>query len=339
MIELLNTNSTPKQVLRRDYNPVLIFQLYQSDLDVGYTTLSPLREDKHPSFTLFVHNTKDEVYYKDWSTGDSGDLFRFVRKWYLYNKQIILDRDYNIYTQIQEDIKKGGLDKLDKKARLSLTKSIKKVREKQKNTTKIQIVADRYTKEQLDWWKSFGISKATLDEYLVLPVKYLYINDMIRASVSKDNPIYAYQIGKYYKIYQPLNTKYKWRNNYPSFYVEGMVQLLERLERRDILFITKSLKDVMVLHELGFDSVAGKSESSMILEKQLNILRGQYPDTKIYLLMDNDEAGVRASNKYHRQYGFKQIFLPKQKAKDISDYVRDYGKSEAYTFLKNAILS
>jgi hypothetical protein len=46
----------------------------------GWLFFSPFREEQHPSFSVFPHAG---IYlWKDWGTGESGDIIRFVEKYY-----------------------------------------------------------------------------------------------------------------------------------------------------------------------------------------------------------------------------------------------------------------
>ena len=57
-----------------------IFAYYiGKDFRLGRAICSPLRKDKSPSFTIFKHNS-GKHFFKDFSTGESGDCFTFLTK-------------------------------------------------------------------------------------------------------------------------------------------------------------------------------------------------------------------------------------------------------------------
>lgn len=137
---------------------------------------------------------------------------------------------------------------------------------------------------------------------------------------------FAYRIGKFYKIYAPYDKEHKFVSSFPRNYVEGMLQLEYK---QDLLIITKSLKDVMVLHELGYEAVSPKSENTVIETDILSKLEAQYK--RIVVFFDNDLK--------HKgdEYPYPQIQLPVNKAKDISDFIKLYGRIEAKNILKQLL--
>ena len=60
----------------------------------------------------------------------------------------------------------------------------------------------------------------------------------------------------------------------------------------DILVVTKSMKDVMVLYQLGIPAIAPISENCFLTEAQYNKLQSRFK--YIVLLYDNDRPGLRS---------------------------------------------
>ena len=58
----------------------------------------------------------------------------------------------------------------------------------------------------------------------------------------------------------------------------------------DILCVTKSLKDTMLLYELGIPAIAPCSENLFLTDKQYNALKPNF--NHCIVLFDNDRAGV-----------------------------------------------
>ena len=90
----------------------------------------------------------------------------------------------------------------------------------------------------------------------------------------------------------------------------------------DFIVVTKSLKDVMSLYEFGISAIAPNSENLFLTEAQYLKLQAKFKD--IYLLYDRDLPGVRAANKFRKQFPDLQILLM-PKVKDFTDYVKKYG--------------
>ena len=135
--------------------------------------------------------------------------------------------------------------------------------------------------------------------------------------------MYAYKVFDKFKIYRPLASKYtKWRTNLTNRHVQGLAELPQG--GGGVLIITKSLKDVMCLSEMGFNAIAAASETTFIPEDILDNLKQKW--LKIYILYDRDITGMKMARKYSKKYGIDAIFVNKKfRAKDISDAVRDNG--------------
>jgi DNA primase len=105
----------------------------------------------------------------------------------------------------------------------------------------------------------------------------------------------------------------------------------------DILIITKSLKDVMVLNELGYEAVSPMAENVIISEELINSYKEKYKS--IVIFYDNDGEfypgkgksgkGKQAALHAAKKYSLPMIFLGDGEEKDISDYVLKHGKDNA----------
>jgi hypothetical protein len=187
----------------------------------------------------------------------------------------------------------------------------------------IGIVRQPFTEIDKGYWKQFGISIDTLKKFNVFSIKYFLCNNVVRGTYKDTSPMYAYNVYDRFKIYRPLASKYtKWRTNLTNEYVQGLAELPK--EGGNLLIITKSLKDVMCLHEMGFNAIAASSETTFIPEDILQSLRSKWKH--IVILYDRDATGMKKARDYSRQYRMDAIFVHKKfKAKDISDAVRDNG--------------
>jgi hypothetical protein len=285
-----------------------IYSYYLGGFKPGKLMNSPLRsDDKNPSFAIF--RTKDgALLFKDHGTGISGNALKFVK---LYK---------NIQTR---DELERELLRIVKKTNPSM--KIKNVYSSQKNITNevnIGIVRQAFTETDKQYWRQFHISIDTLRRYNVFSIKYFLCNSVVRGIYKDDNPMYAYKVYDKFKIYRPLASKYtKWRTNLSNRHIQGLEQLPAD---GNLLIITKSLKDVMCLYEMGYCAIAASSETTFIPEDILKSLRRKW--NNIIMLYDRDKTGMKKSREYSKQYGLDAIFVHKKfKAKDISDAVRDNG--------------
>lgn len=131
--------------------------------------------------------------------------------------------------------------------------------------------------------------------------------------------MYAYKVYNNFKIYRPLADKYtKWRNNLTENDIQGFKQLPKT---GDILIITKSMKDVMCLYEMGIPAISPSSESTFIPDKALNQLKKRFKT--ILICFDRDEVGCKYLRKISLKTGLKPFLVHKKwKAKDISDAIK-----------------
>lgn len=217
-----------------------------------------------------------------------------------------------------------------------------KKKERKEERPKLFYVTKKYNKEELDYWLSYGIKKETLDYFNVKSVSYYNSSSSDKIHFSfKFNPIFAYLVKDKVKLYKPKGNFYeKWRTN-----IVDEIQGLEQLRyEKDILIITKSLKDVMVLYEIGIEAIALNSEHEFISNELYDELKSRYK--KIILLLDNDKTGIEASSKHAKQhhiqyyyFGLKsRLDIYKTKGiKDCADFVKVYNSIALLKHLKRNI--
>lgn len=186
--------------------------------------------------------------------------------------------------------------------------------------TNIGIVRQPFTNADKQYWKQFHISIDTLKKFNVFSIKYFLCNGVVRGVYKEENPMYAYKVFDKFKIYRPLASKYtKWRTNLTNEHIQGLAELPK--EGGNILIITKSLKDVMCLYEMGVYAISPSSETTFIPINILKSLRSKW--NHILILFDRDKTGMKKAREYSKQYKFDALFVNKRfNAKDISDAVK-----------------
>lgn len=305
------TKITMNSILEKvtDYD---IFSKYIGDFKIGYIYNSPLREDNNPSFGVFVSRKSGELLYKDLASDDCGNVFKFVKR--LKN----LSTYEETLKVISEDMNINGL-----KLMMSSEKKQRLVKD-----TIINVVRKPLNLTDIKFWNSFGISKETLKIYNVSPISKFLINGIVKGKYETESPLYCYKVFNKFKIYKPFGSKMiKWRGNLNTLDIQGFEQLPENGE---LLIITKSLKDVMVLSEMGYDAIAPSSESITIPEIVMNNLKKRFK--RILIFYDRDKAGVEYARKISKTYKINAIFINKKyKTKDISDLVKNVGYAKALT--------
>lgn len=282
---------------------------------------SPLRpDDKIPSFAIFPSKTGD-LLFKDHGTGEAGNALKFIKLYRGIQTREELERELlKIVRRLNpnETIRTNNYTKLVGSG-----------------VTDIGIVRQPFTEVDKRYWKQFHISLDTLKRFNVFSIKYFLCNRVVRGTYKEDSPMYAYKVYDRFKIYRPLSSKYtKWRTNLTNRHVQGLAELPK--EGGNLLIITKSLKDVMCLYEMGFNAIAASSETTFIPEDILQSLRSKWKH--IIILYDRDVAGMQNSRKYSKQYKMDAIFVNKKfKAKDVSDAVKSNSFFEVKEWLTKTV--
>lgn len=296
-----------------------IYAHYLGQFKVGMIYNSPFRKDKNPSFGIFYSKRTKQLLFKDHGTGDCGNVIKFV----------------SLYTGITNynDIL---LDIVDK---LKITSDTKLVSSKQyiaSTETVIGVVRQDFTAEDINYWSQFNICINTLKKFNVNSIKYYLCNGIVKGIYKKENPMYAYKVYNNFKIYRPLADKYtKWRNNLGQYDIQGFKQLPKT---DNLLIITKSLKDVMCLYEMGISAISPASESTFIPDDVLDNLKKRFKH--ILICFDRDTSGIKYLRKISLKTGLKPLLVHKKwKSKDISDAIKLNGfeniKNWLYETIKN----
>lgn len=293
-----------------------IYASYIGQFKPGLIYNSPFRKDTNPSFGIFLSKRTGKLLFKDHGSGVCGDVIKFVREY----------TGISNYNEVLQEIVKRL--KITNKTVLKSTKPI------ESKETVIGIVRQAFTKIDEQYWGSYHISMPTLEKYNVHSIKYYLCNGIVKGIYKDENPMYAYKVYNNFKIYRPLGDKFtKWRNNLTEFDVQGYAQLPKK---GNLLIITKSLKDVMVLHEMGYNAVSPSSESTFIPDVVLNDLKKRFKN--ILLCFDRDIPGVQNMRKVSLKTGLKGFLVHKSfKAKDISDAVKTNGFESVHDWLKKLL--
>lgn len=262
--------------------------------------------------------------YKDFATGDTGNVVKFVQTMFTLSYHKALEKIWND---------------------LILTGKIKqrkpRIDSEPKDPTKvIGIKRKNFTKTDDDFWSRYGIDRETLKEFNVYPIDSFWVNDIQQPfKYEKESPMYAYKVFDKFKIYRPYSKRRedKWRNNCGQYDVQGYEQLPKT---GDLLIITKSLKDVMILYTLGYNAISPQSENSSIPKKVIEELHTRF--SKIIILFDNDESGIIGANKLSEKYNIPKVFLSKHyneiyRIKDVSDHYKEFGKEKTIELIQQLL--
>lgn len=310
------TTLTVREMLEKlnDYD---IYKYYLGNIQVGRLYNSPLRnDDQMPSFAIF-QGRNGGLLFKDHGIGLSGNAVKFIELYRQINTREDLERE------LLRILKAVG-----KNPTISRTFG-------HNGNTLIEVMSQPLTPLDRRYWWQFHIKPTTLKKFNVHSIKYFLCNRVVRGTYKESSPMYAYKVDDKYKIYRPLAPRLtKWRSNLTNRNVQGLAELPEG--GGSLLIITKSLKDVMVLYEMGYNAIAASSETTFIPDDILNNLRTKW--NNILILYDRDKTGVIKSRELSKKYKLDAFFVHKKfKAKDISDAVRYSGFDKVEQWLNKTL--
>lgn len=303
-----------------------ILSYYLGVTEVPTIINSPLRQDRRPSFGLYSSDGV-RIFYTDLATKDSGGLFDLLGKmWNCSFKEVL--------TRINEDISKfcGGANIH------SYTPCAVRSTNSYNKDTDLQCKVRDWRSYDIEYWASYGITLEWLKYAEVYPISHkIVIKDGHRYVFGADKYAYAYvehKEGKVtLKIYQPKNTKgYKWSNKHDK----SVISLWTKIpEYGDKVCICSSLKDALCLwSNLGIPALSIQGEGYNMSNTAVNELKRRYKE--IYILLDNDEAGLKDGLSLSESTGFINLVLPKfREGKDISDAYKVLGKERWLKLIKS----
>ena len=292
---------------------------------------SPLRKDSKPTASFF-RNKKGDLIFHDFRGDFYGNFISVVMELFqcsYYKALKIIANDFGInnyknYEKHESKIEYSGI-----------------IFKETQSTSIIQVEKKEFSQKELDWWDSFGISKTTLSKYKVVSCSSIFLNGQYFTSSSDKSPIFGYYGGKkdgleLWRIYMPTKKTFRFLSNWSSSIIQGSKQLIES---GDYCILSKSLKDVMLLHEFNFISCAPNAESITISKSQFDKLNQKF--NNIIIFFDNDLAGVQGAHRYKKQFNCKCIFIKRKYAKDISDLYKKLSSTQFWIAIDelNKILS
>lgn len=322
------TKITDDLSLQKILNYVNERQIYEyyigPKLRLNKSISSPFRTDNNPSWAIFTDKTSGDLLWKDFATGEAGGVITFVTK--LFNISY-----WKALEKIWEDLiaNKGITPANHRKLLREPVTGLK---------THIGIKRRYFTKTDDEYWGQYYLDRKTLKDFNVYPIEKFWVNDIEQSfTYSKSQPMYAYKMYDKFKIYRPNSDRKngKWRTNCGAHYLQGYEQLANN---GDLLILTKSLKDVMVLSKFGYNSIAPQSEQTAIPKNIMEELKERFKE--IVVFFDYDEGGVEGAKKLCEKYELKSVFVPKQyldiyRIKDISDFVKEMKEEETIKLLKD----
>lgn len=291
---------------------------------------SPLRDDPNPTCSFYV-NSHQDLIFKDFRGDFHGNFINVVMYKYRvnYHKALqIIANDFGIIERKEVTKNERLIEYSNEKFKYS-------------GECVIQVQIKPFSKQELKWWASFGITEEILKKFNVFSCKTVFLNGQVFTTSSLNDPIYGYyRAGKddfeYWRIYFPFRKTYRFLSNWKSNMIQGGQQFQE-YDHVEYCAVTKSLKDVMCLYSLGEASIAPNSETIFLTDTQLEYVNSKSDYTCLFY--DNDLAGIMNMNKIRKIHEIPCLWIPKKyQVKDISDFYVEYGRDKTLEIINNAKL-
>ena len=312
-----------KELIYDQVDSLQIFEKYCSGFvkpDCKFS--SELRIDPMPSCSISWLN--GDFLYHDFGDGVSLRAINYVMSKYKINyfdALLKIQQDFNLNLNPSLLLTPAKNVQVSNEYRVQGTPE-----QKQKLPRIIEIKSRRFSSiDKAYWYDRYAIHSETLKKFKVVPIEEFWINKVNYLAAKE-----AYSYEFYWengifrrKLYQPgLPTDHgKWYSN-GGLVVQGEGCLPYKGE---LLIITKSLKDVMALYELGYTAISPTSESSWLPESYF-IKQAKRFD-RIIILFDNDATGKKKAEAFSFKYTLPYIEIPTELegCKDISDTICNKG--------------
>lgn len=309
-------------ILERVDEYALYCHFLNEEVLINGTSKSPFREDTHPSFSVYERTkTKgsSEFMWKDKGKGWIGDIFDLVQRMYGYSTR------RKAMIRVMGDFGIGGAAS-DSQSQVTYFSPIRKYLD----PIDIAVKSRPFTPADLLFWNGVNISLPILQQYHCNALKHYWLTLTQKYPTFCKVPTYSYQIYNKYQLYAPsAERSRKFRNDCTEDCLMGLEQLSSN---KELLIITKSMKDIMCLRSYGYDAISPTfGENTIVPRHFLDQFKQEYK--RILVLFDND-GKHRASD-----YEFDKIWIPKmmETDKDTSDFTRNHGPHETADMLKQII--
>jgi hypothetical protein len=299
-------------------------------IDLGTLFRSPLRNDANPTCG-FAYSQSGYLLFRDFSGhfwGDCFDVVMYMRNCDFQTALDIISKDLDlIRTSVPDNHIPEASEKIRTRKKLSFRRSA------------------CWSEVDKEYWGSYHIRSSTLKKFHVSPMFLGFINDEVVYRYSKSDPGYNYWVRKdsegrdRMKFYFPLRDRSRTRfmGNCDGTDIFGYDNLPPN---GDVLIITKSLKDVMVLFELGISAIAVQAESFKTFPKKvMDELKTRF--NNIITLFDFDATGVSLTNMFRKVFGTDFRFITNGRlrsvdygTKDIADYIRRWGPEHTLSLIR-----
>lgn len=273
---------------------------------------SPLREDKKPSFSLYVTGD-NHVRYHDFATGDGGNIVDLLSRLWNISYRECVGKLYN------ENFHGGGIS--------VRTTSEGRIKVRKPGSTKIDVRIREWEDYDADYWKSYGCDMELVRRAEVYPLSHIIITKN-GERFTKAAPKYCYVFierkeGKVTKkVYSPFAKTFKWLTDNDKSVIGLWDKVPETGER---LCVCSSLKDAICLwSNTGTPCVYIQGEAFGMSDTAVKELKRRFKT--VYVSLDTDKAGMEDGRKLCEKTGFINVIPDLDGCKDYSDAYKKHGR-------------
>lgn len=285
-----------------------IFQHYSGQpIEPNVNILSPLRDnDTSPSMRIF--RVEDGTYLAyDYATELTYNIFKFVHAFYCNKDKV--EYEFSISQScewINTDMGLGlGGDVFDiviPSDSLGISDRVFKKRE----LPQVSIYPNRFGGVDRNYWGQYFITEEWLnffEIYVIYKMYWSYDKGFVwkeKYTYKQTDPAYYYRLiddngQECCKVLRPYNKDFKWYTTVSKHDMNSIQGFRQADLTQETVFLTSSLKDVIILRMLGYTAYALNSESCNISEEFLTHLKTYHKEVIVFY--DNDAAGKRATAK------------------------------------------
>ena len=324
-----NKNSLNKENVLKQLDSYQLFKAYCMNFSsIDKMFKSEFRKDSDPSCHIVMW--EGDLLYKDF--GEKGyRVFDYIARKFdtdFHGALRIINKDFNLGL--------GGSE-------ISVVSSMAKVRPSKATFDKsllepyptvIEIQKRRWTKHDRAYWAQYDIPPMLLKYHRIWSISAYRIDSQKQGDISyRVHPEQLAYCFDYYwhdgvfrrKLYFPqAHGRGRFASNVNNTIVQGWTLLPKN--GSNILFVTKSYKDILTFNLLGYWAIAPNSEHSFIPEQVMDKLKQRF--SNIFVWFDNDEGGLKGGGGFAEKFGLPFTYNPIGEPKDPSDYVKEYSSNQ-----------
>lgn len=327
LIGKTNVSLTAEEILQKASELQILSAVFPEVHVLPCLICSPLRNDKHPSFSLFL-DRQNKVRFRDFADSSmAGGLYDLLCKYWNCSYPEAL-------TRVSKMIVYGNIVNIRKPRDYSPGE------QRLQSNTDIQVKVRDWRDYDWEYWESYGITKQWLMYAEVYPISHEIITrkregEAKTFTVPCDKHAYCFverKEGKIQlKIYQPFNKMgFKWTSKMDGSVIGLWTKIPQTGDR---VVICSSLKDALCVScQLHIPTLCLQGEGYGISNTAANELKRRYK--KVYIAFDTDKAGLIDSEKLAMQTGFINVVPDLGNEKDFSDYYKSLENKNDFQELK-----